>query len=320
MKKYIAAAALMLVLFNACVKKVDVVDGNYASVTLVNAGTNYVTEDKTVNPKDSIFFSFTITSDKEMGFVSIQKNPTNQTAFLARDTMTSASRHSYTAVKKFAADSVNGTFIYRIVAHDTAGVYIGSKDILVTTKADFTFWSYRFLYAPDSVTKTNKCYFSTSDGKSYSYSDGAAISNLIDFGYFYDTTKVLAGTPTPTLQPKGHTIYALTNTITPFLPYDLSAWTKNATLLKGSSLTNLSTITSAGAIRTACIPALNSGPVTRFSQTDRGTQTLISTLLTSQVLLFKTVTGKYGLLTVSFTNNNGPNKDSYINIDVKLEK
>lgn len=306
----------MLILFNSCVKKVDVVDGNYASVTLVNAGTNYVTEDKTVNAKDSIFFSFTITSDKEMGFVSIQKNPINQIAFLVRDTMTSANRHSYTAVKKFAADSVNGSFIYRIVAHDTSGAYIGSKDIIITTKTDFVFWSYRFLYVPDTLAKTNKCYFSTSNGNSYSYSDGAAISNLIDFGYFYDTTKVLAGTP-PTLKPKGHTIYTLNNTITPFLPYDLSTWTKNATLLKPSSLTNLSTITSVGAIRTACVVALNSGTVTRYSQLDKSAT---AADLTSQVMLFKTVTGKYGLMLITFTNNNGSNKDSYINIDVKLEK
>jgi hypothetical protein len=319
MKKILSGAVIAMVVLSACQKKVDAVDGSNATVTLTNAGANYVTENITVNPKDSIFFSFNISSGKDMKYVSIQKNPTNQISFLVRDTLTSANKNSYTAVKKFAADSINGDWVYRISAHDQGGNYIGHKDVIVSVKSDFTFWSYRFLQVPDSTAKTNKCYFATSNGKSYSYSDGAGISNLIDFGFFYDTTKVLAGTPA-TLKPKGYTIYTLPNTITPFLPYDISTWTKNATLLKVSGLTNLSTITSAGAIRTACIPALNSGTVTRYSQLDKSAT---ASDLTATVFLFKTVTGKYGLMAVNFTNSNATtpsSPDSYINIDVKIEK
>jgi hypothetical protein len=315
MKKIITGGLITIVLFSACTKKVDPIDINYAEVTLAG-GTNFVTENIIVNPKDSIFFNFTITSGKTMRYVGIQKNPTNQTTFLVRDTLSAANQNSYTAIKRFRADSINGDFLYRIVAHDSAGVYIGHKDVMVTTKADFIFWSYRFLYVPDTLAKTNKCYFSTSDGKSYSYSDGASISSKIDFGYFYDTTRILAGSPA-TLRPKGHTIYTLPNTITPFLPYDISGWTKNATLLKVSSLTNLSSITSGGAIRTACVPALNSGTVTRYSQLDKSAT---AADLTATVFLFRTVTGKYGLMTINFTNNNFSNNDSFINIDVKIEK
>lgn len=318
MKKYILGIALVTLIVNACTKKVDPIDNSNADVTLVNAGPNFVTTDVTVNPKDSLFFSFTITSNKPMKYVGIQKNPVNQTAFLVRDTLTAANTNSFTAIKRLRADSVNGSFVYRIVAHDSAGVYIGHKDIIITTKADFTFWSYRFLQVPDSTAKTNKCYFATSNGTSYSYSDGAAISNLIDFGYFYDTTRVLAGSPA-SLKPKGHTIYTLQNTITPFLPYDISAWTKNATLLKASALANLSTITSAGAIRTACVAALNSGTVTRYSQLDKSAT---ASDLTATVLLFKTVTGKYGMMAINYTNSaaNPASPETNISIDVKIEK
>jgi hypothetical protein len=316
MKKYILTAIVITSLLTACEKKVVPVDGSNATVILKNSGAKFVTDNIVVNGKDSLFFDFTITSSADMKYVSIQKNPVNQTAFLVRDTLSDANKNSYSAIKKFAADSINGDWVYRIVAHDKVGNYIGHKDIMVTVKTDFVFWSYRFLKVPDSVAKTNKCYFSTSDGKSYSYSDGATISNLIDFGYFYDTTRVLAGSPA-TLKPKGHTIYALNNTITPFAHYDISTWTKNATLLKPSALTNLSTITSAGAIRTACVTALNSGTVTRYSQLDKSAT---ATDLTATVILFKTATGKYGLMTVNFTNTNDGLSGAFINIDVKLEK
>ena len=95
MKKYILSITLATLILYACVKKVDRVDTNNANVTLVSAGANFVTDDITVNPKDSLFFSFTITSDKPMKYVSIKKNPVNQTAFLLRDTLTAASRNSY---------------------------------------------------------------------------------------------------------------------------------------------------------------------------------------------------------------------------------
>lgn len=316
MKIYISAALVIIALLTACEKKVGPVDGSNATVVLKSSGAKFITDNITVNAKDSIFFDFTITSNADMSYVSIQKNPVNQTAFLVRDTIPAANKNSYSAIKKFAADSINGDWVYRIVAHDRVGNYIGHKDVLVSVKTDFVFWSYRFLKVPDSVAKTNKCYFSTSNGKSYSYSDGAGISNLIDFGYFYDTTKVLAGSPA-TLKPKGHTIFALNNSITPFAHYDISSWTKNATLLKASGLSNLSTITSAGAIRTACVTALNSGTVTRYSQLDKSAT---ASDLTATVLLFKTVTGKYGLMTVNFTNTDEGLSGAVINIDVKLEK
>ncbi|HLO38455.1 MAG TPA: hypothetical protein VK173_08195, partial [Lacibacter sp.] len=176
-------------LFSACQKGTDPVDGSNANITLRGGNSKiYVTGDVTVNPKDSIFFDFTITSAKDMGFVSIQKNPVNQTAFVVKDTLNASQKNSYSAMKGLQADSINGPVVYRIVAHTSNGTYIGHKDVVVTVNPDFSFWSYRIVQVPDSVSKTNKCYYSTRDGKLYSYTDGAANSASIDFGYFWDTT------------------------------------------------------------------------------------------------------------------------------------
>jgi hypothetical protein len=306
MKKYIAVCISIVIFFSACVKKVDTVDGNYASVTLVNAGTNYVTENVTVNAKDSLFFSFTITSDKEMGFVSVQKNPVNQTAFLVRDTLNSSSRHSYTAVKKFAADSANGSYIYRIAAHDTSGVYIGHKDVIVTVKSDFDYFIARQLQVPDTTAKINTCYMAAKTGTVYSFTTGASKSADIDFGVYYDTTGTASISTTDDLR---FCVYALNAVQTQLNYYDIASWTKNATILKKSTSPAFNTLTSAGGLRSAGITNLASGTSTKITQVASG-----------NLIYFKTVAGKYGCMQVLLTNGSSPAKNSYMNVEIKIER
>jgi hypothetical protein len=306
MKKYIAACALIVALFNACVKKVDTIDGSYADVTLVNAGTNYVTGDVSVNAKDSLFFSFTITSDREMGFVSIQKNPVNQTAFLVRDTLNSATRHSYTAIKKFAADSANGSYLYRIVAHDTAGVYIGHRDIIVTVKSDFDYFIARTLQVPDTTAKINTCYMAAKTGTVYSYTTGAGKSADIDFGFYYDTTGTLTTTTADDIK---FSVYALSAPQPQLSYYDISSWTKNATIMKKVATPAFNTLTSAAGLRAAGITNLSSGTTNK------------ATLLAAgNLVYFKTAAGKYGCMQVLYINGSSAAKDSYMNVEVKIER
>ena len=72
MKKILIPVLIALV-FASCEKKVDPVDGSNAIVTLNTGDPKYITGDITVNPKDSLIFSYTVTSTIDMGFVSIQK-------------------------------------------------------------------------------------------------------------------------------------------------------------------------------------------------------------------------------------------------------
>lgn len=306
MKKIITGSVLMLILLNSCQKKADPVDGSNANVALVSAGTNYVTGNVTVNPKDSLLFSFTISSNTDMKYVSIQKNPVNQTAFLVRDTLTSANKNSYTVVKRFAADSANGDYLYRIVAHDATGIYIGHKDIVVSVKADFNYFTYRFLQVPDTTEKKNTCYLAATTGAVYSYTSGAANSAAIDMGFYFDTTGV--GT-TSTADDVKFSVYALSATQPQLSYYDISSWTKNATIMKKATSPAFNTLLSAGSLRSAGVTNLSSGATNK------------ATLLASgNLVFFRTTAGKNGCLQVNFVNGSDASKASYINVDVKIEK
>lgn len=298
------------ILFAACKKGVEPVDGNNATVELRGSTLKkYITGDISVNPNDSIFFDFTITTNEDMGFVGLQKNPVNQTAFIRRDTIkNAASRRSYSALFALRADSANGPFIYRIVAHTSTGTYIGHKDVIITTNTDYYYYTNRFLYAPDTTGKSNKCYISVSnEGKTYSYNEGAAVSSSIDFAYFYDTSKTGSTV-------NGHTIYALTAT-NGFTPYDIGTWTKNATILKKATAAPNPTfpnIFNAGAIRTLCNAQLTSGTSNKV--------VALSSTSPANIVYFRTSSGKNGVMILNFSNGSTADKTTYINVDIKVEK
>ncbi len=298
MKKIITGALIIASFISACEKKTVPVDGSNATITLKNAGANYVTDNITVNPKDSIFFNFDITSSMDMKYVSIQKNPVNQTAFLVRDTLTSANKNSYTVIKKFAADSANGDWVYRIVAHDLVGNYIGHKDIMVTVKADFNYFTYRFLKVPDTTEKTNTCYLAASTGNVYSYTNGAANSAAIDLGFMYDTAVA-----------NKFSLYSLSAPQVQLGYYDISSWTKNATIMKKATTPTFASLTSGGSLRSAGVTNLSSGTTNK-----------VTVLASGNLVYFKTVGGKVGCLQVNFVNGSDASKSSYINVDVKIEK
>lgn len=264
-------------------------------VSFNNSGAKYVTGDITVAPKDSVFFDFTISTSKKMKYVSIQKNGTD----ISKDTLTGSVRTTFSAIKKYAADSIAGTYTFRILAKDSAGVFLGDKNIVVTVTPDFIYYTAKTLYVPDSTAKTNPCYFSSSNGLTYSYtSAGSTNSASIDFGYFYDTTTT--GTPK-------HTIYAL-NAST-FVPYDLTTWTKNATIFKRVASGNLSSYTSGGEIKKQCIANLASGATSK-----------ITTVVANNVIFFKTAGGVYGAIFVAYINGNDASKSTYLNFEVKVVK
>lgn len=302
MKKYILGIIIATVMLNACTKKVDPIDGSNADIALVNNGTGFVTGDVTVNPKDSIFFSFTITSAKKMKYVSIQKNPVNQTAFLVRDTLTAANMNSYTVTKRLRADSANGPYVYRIVAHDTAGVYIGHKDVIITVNPDFYYYTVRVLQVPDTTAKTNNCYLAAYTGNVYSFTSGAAKSADIDFGFYYDTTTA-----------NKFSVYALSAAQPQLNYYDITTWTKNATLMKKAASPTFASLLSAGGLRSAALTNLASGAgnkVVGLSTTTAG----------NNQVFFKTAAGKSGCMQINYINGTDGSKATFMNVDIKIEK
>ncbi len=305
MKKYITGIVLLAAFFTACEKKVDPVDGNNATVSLKDDGTKFVIGDLTINPGDSLFFSFTINTARPMKYVGIQKNPVNQTAFVSRDTL-ATEQSSYTAVKKIKADTANGSYVYRIVAHDFRGNYIGARDIIVTINPNFYYYTYRFLQVPDTTAKTNTCYMSASQGKVFSYTTGAANSAAIDFGIMYDTTFAASSSATDDLR---FCLYSL-NAPQGQIPFnDITSWTKNNTIMKKATSPAFNTLLSAGSLRTACNTNLASGTSTKVTQ-----------LVSGNMVYFRTAAGKNGCMLISFTNGSSPAMSSYVNVDVKIER
>jgi hypothetical protein len=304
MNKLIIYILSLTIVLGACKKKVDPIDGSNATITLINAGANYVTENVTINPGDSVFFKYNVSSNTPMRFVSVQKNPVNQTAFLKRDTLALITSHS--GEMRFKGDTANGNFIYRVVAHDVNGVYIGHKDVIVTTVADFTYYTFRVLRVPDTLAKTNACYMDAFGGNVYSYSNGAAASANIDFGLMYDTTGAASSSTTDDLR---FCLYSLSAAQGQLNYYDISTWTKNITVMKKITSPGFNTLTSGGIIRTTCNTNLASGTLNKITQ-----------LVAGNMVAFRTAAGKRGILIVNFANGSSPAMDSYLNIDVKIEK
>lgn len=283
-----------------CVKKIDEFQSNITTINLNSAVKYAITSDVTVNPKDTIVLSFNVESPKAMKYISIQKNGTE----IAKDTIKTSNGLSYATVKTFVTDSATGVYTYRILARDAAGVYLGDKNVSVTVAADFYHYTMRKLYVPDSVNKTNPCFFSTSTGLPINFIFASTVSSSIDFGYFYDTT---------TLNAPKHTIFA--PNANKFAPYDLTAWTKNATVFKKITTPTWTNITSKGILRSTGIANLASGATSTINSTG-----ISAGNLTGTVIIFKTAAGKYGALTVVYTNQNSAAKDTYIVVDVKIEK
>jgi hypothetical protein len=299
MKKYLIGSFAIVLLFTACTKKVDPVDTYRVQVEYRNGAKN-LTGDITANPKDSIYLDFTITSPRDMAYVEIQRNGTRIDTFRL-----STDKRSFSLRKGYQVDSSAGDYTYRVLARDQRAIFMGDggKEFTVTVLPDFDFWSYRILAVPDTTAKTNKCYYSTKDGKTYSYTEGSAVSGSIDFGYYYDTTTA-----------NKHTFYALSAAQPQLNFYDISSWTKNATIFRKmpTSVNFVTGLRSAGAINTLIKNNMTSGTGSKV--------TTLSTSAGSNVIGFRTVTGKYGAILVRFVNRDSPANGTTIEVDVKVQK
>jgi hypothetical protein len=310
MKKIILGLLVVGLFLSACEKKVEPVDSFDVTVDYRNSGPKTIVGDVTLNPKDSIYLDFTIASpSKAMSYVEIQKNGVRIDTFR----LNSSNNRSFSLIKGYRIDSAAGDYSYRVLARDDRAVFMGDggKMFTVTVKPDFDFWSYRILQVPDTVAKTNKTYYSTKDGKTYSYSEGAANSASIDFGYYWDTTG--RGT-TATNDDLKHTIYSLSAAQPQLGYYDISTWTKNVTLLKKmpTSVNFVTGLTSAGAIQTLIGGNMTSGTSSKV--------TTVSTTAGSNVIGFKTTAGKFGAILIRYVDGDSPNKETQIEIDVKVQK
>jgi hypothetical protein len=311
MKNIILGLVAVCLLFAACKKKADPIDDYKVTVEYRATSAKTIVGDVTLNPKDSIYFDFTITSpDEDMSYVEIQKNGTRIDTFRLNN---AANKRSFSLVKGYRADSAAGEYSYRVVARNSRAIFMGDggRQIKVTIRPDFYLWSYRIMQVPDTVNKTNKSYYSSTDGTTYSYSDGAANSSKIDFGYYWDTT---GRSTSSTSDDVKHSFYALSSPQPQLGYYDISSWTKNATIFKKmpTSVNFVTNLTSGGAIQTLIGGNMTSGTSSKV--------TLISTAAGNNVIGFKTAAGKFGAILIRFVNGDSPNATTQIEVDVKVQR
>ncbi|HMP91879.1 MAG TPA: hypothetical protein PKD90_03355 [Phnomibacter sp.] len=292
----------------SCQKKVEPIDAYKVVVEYKATNAFAVTQSKEVNPKDSIFFDFTVSGPQPIAFIEIQKNGVRIDTFRVE-----AGKTSFAGSKGYRADSIPGDYTYRVLARDAQATFMGDggKQFKITVKPDFDFWSYRIVAVPDTTAKTNKCYYSTRDGMIYNYNEAGAKSATIDFGYYFDTTGM--GT-TATTDDLGHTFYALNANQSQLGFYDVSGFTKNATIFKKlpSSVNFVSGLTSAGAINTLVRGNMASGNTSSVNR--------IATSAGNNVIGFRTADGKYGAILVRFIRGNSPARTTQLEVDVKVQK
>lgn len=304
--KLLFTATGAILFLTSCEKKIDPIDDSFGvTVELKNSGTGFVTGDVEINPKDSIFFDFSlVSSNDDISWIEIKKNDTRIDTFKLSGT----GKRSFSGTKRYMGDSAAGGYSYRFMAYNSRGVFLGDggKIIKVTVKPDFNYWTYRFLYVPDTNAKMNTCYFSSSTGEVLNYTNGAAKSAQIDFGIYFDTTGTLTPSTTDDLK---FSVYSLNSAQPQLSYYDISGWTKNNTIMKRASSPAFTAITSAGSLRTAGVTNLSSGTSDKITQ-----------LVSGNLVYFKTAAGKVGCMQINFANGSSPSKDSYLNVDVKIEK
>lgn len=294
---YTLALALSVVLIS-CEKKIAPIDNYAVQVEFKNSSSKAVTGNVTVNPKEEITLDFTISSNmEEMYIVEIQKNGTRVDTFM----VSAASARNFSASKTYRIDSIAGDYAYRVLARNRKGIFIGDgqKLLKVTVAPDFYYFTNVKLEVPDSSAAKTKSFLAALTGKTLSYTEGAAASATVDMGYFFDTTTVGA--------PK-HTLYALA--ASKYAPYNLSAWTKNATVLKRASSPSFTALTSGGSLAAVNTSVLNTG-----------TSTSITALVAGNLVYFRTANGKVGCLQVNFVQDGGAAiGQSFINCDIKIQR
>ena len=79
--------------------------------------------------------------------------------------------------------------------------------------------------------------------------------------------------------------------------------------MKKATAPAFNSLLSGGSLRSAALTNLSSG-----------TSNKITALVAGNLVFFKTVNGKAGCMQVNFVNGSSAAKDSYINVDIKIEK
>ena len=270
------------------------------TVTLHDSSPYSITADTTyVQAGDSVVIDYTIKSTNK-GIYTVAVHEAGAAIPFIKIPISKENRYSYSDVVRLKMDSKVGRTAYRIYALDSAGIYIGDGDkkFVVEIASDYFYWADRTIFVPDSINKDSKSYFSTTDGQVMSYNEAMSKSDLVDFAYCYSPSG-------------GHTIYNLSYTPLPFTGYDVSSFTKNATMFycqnrKGQLSTFQRMTTGKQIYNVGAKKANKPNPIEGIEPT--------------YLIYFKTANDKYGAMYVNGINRDSENSGTYMNVDIKVQK
>lgn len=269
-----------------------------------------LSENQTLNEGDSIYFDFTINSPtKEMYQVAIFQ--IGAALPNLRITLEEANKHSYTGIIKGIVGSnsfgnlKDGANTFRIWAYDRQGIYLGDgyKTITVNVNNKIRHIVNKKVYFPDidSANGSASSYLSLSTGETFNFQTGAANSDKIDLGIYR-----VGGTGSSNTALR---FYSLSASPLPFTAFNISSWTKRATLFanpqNGQNSNFLRSYTTGATLNNYV-----KGRKPNLTATS-------SNIGVNQVVPFVTPEGKYGLILVNQISPSGTNP--FIDVSIKYE-
>lgn len=307
-----------VVLFASCKKDSENIFTMFKDVTIAfnSSDPRCVTDYKVINDRDEVWIDFTLKSEsQDMYAFRVETSAGTAEPVLAPAINIPADqRREFNFVYKVPAATLrDGKMTFRILAVNEKGIFIGDgyKKVTVEQNPSYMIFANRDIFLPDTVAKVLPSYFSINDGRTYSYTNGAANSAKIDFGIYRTLYK----------DSQGNTLFSINlyNTTVPatvFPIYDVSSWIKRATKFS-APITSQGTPFLTAAISGSSIETLAKARTINLNNT-AGT-TAANGLAPGSAIFFQTPEGKYGMMLINQVTSD-LEKRPYINVSVKLQR
>lgn len=307
---------LGVMVFASCKKEAENIFNMFTDVTVTfnNSDPRCVTDYKLVNDKDEVWIDFTINSAREDMFSYVVETSagTAQPSRIVYPITDNTKRRSFSEIIKLTMNR-DGKSSYRVYALNQKGIYLGDgyKKVTIEVNPSYIISANRDIFLPDTVAKVEPSFFSLTEGRTYSFTDGSANASKIDFGIFRTMYR----------DAQNNTLFAINlyNTskpVTTFPIYDVSSWQKRLTIFS-APVTNQGTVFLTGAISGSTIETLARARTINLNATVA--TTAAAGLAPNNAVFFLTPEGKYGMLLVNRVTADAKGKP-YINVSVKMQR
>ncbi|TZF84915.1 hypothetical protein FW774_08050 [Pedobacter sp. BS3] len=258
-----------------------------------------------IKDNESANFDIAVVSENDIKYIKTFLDQTEITS-LTKETFASPKEDTYHFTYQPTVADADKTLSFTIEVMDVLGNIVKqtySLNIIRSQEADFNFYTDVNLGAQRSTAFGP--FFNASNGEVYITTGAAAKSAGIDLINFYSGSTYAYNITSPTLATVANNVY----TVATYGEDGMANWSvKNQTLIKKITLTREEFDLLASS---AAIQALYTGSGVAESETSGG-------LANNNVIVFKTASGKYGVLYVKSRSANA--NTGYLTVDIKVQK